>query len=200
MSQEADTHATPLAVYRILPPFREGLRAVLAHDEQLIRWQLRGDPADFPERVEADWQGPPGWEEIDYPSSQIGAPVLSRRVADRVRDCFTAGGRFVPVDLPGAAEGAYELYVPLHVADCLDQERSSLPTEPTGLVERAVFRPEALPVHLPAFRIPASPYGIYWNGWAADLLRDLIGEDNLELRLVWSTDPDAPVHRNPMFI
>ncbi|MGK5497283.1 hypothetical protein [Streptomyces sp. URMC 125] len=90
--------------------------------------------------------------------------------------------------------------MPLHVVDCLDQERSSLPTEPTGLVERAVFRPEALPVHLPAFRIPAFPYGIYWNGWAADLLRDLIGEDNLELRLVWSTDPDAPVHRNPMSV
>jgi len=200
MTQETDTRTTPLAVYRILPPFRDGLRAVLVHSEQLIRWQLGGDPADFPERVKADWQGPPGWEEIDYPSSSVEAPVLSRHVADRVRDRFTPGGRFLPVDLPGAPQGAYELYVPLHVVDCLDPEKSSPPTEPTGLIERAVFRPEALPLHLPAFRIPAFPHGIYWNGWAVDLLRELIGEDNLELRLVWSTDPDAPVHPNPMFI
>ncbi|MFD1831178.1 hypothetical protein ACFSJS_16065 [Streptomyces desertarenae] len=54
-------------MYRILPLFRDGLRTVFVPSEQLVRWQMRGDPADFPERVEADRQGPPEWEGIGYP-------------------------------------------------------------------------------------------------------------------------------------
>lgn len=198
MTEGPTPSATPLAVYRVLPPYRDGLRTVLVHGEQLMRWQKRGDPADFPERVEAEWQGPAEWEEIDYPSSSVGAPVLSRRIADHVRERFSKGGTFVPVDLPEAPTGAYELYVPLHVVDCLDQEKSSEPRRPGGVIEKAVFHPEALPVELPAFRTPEFPRGVYWNAWAVDLLRELVGDDELELRLVWSTDPNAPVHRNPM--
>ncbi len=188
----------PLAVYRIMPPFRENLRTVLVLSEQLIRWQRHADPDDFPARVTAEWQGPPEWQEIDYPSSSSSATVLSRRIADRVRDRFANGGTFVPVDLPEKPEGAYELFVAEHVVDCLNHEKSSEPRMPRGEIQRVVFRPDALPYHLPAFRIPECPWAVHWNGWAVDLLRDLIGEDNLELRLVWSTDPEAKPHRAPM--
>lgn len=198
MSERYAVSARPVALYRILPPYRDGVRTVLVRGEQLIRWQKRGDPADFPGRVEAEWQGPPGWQEVDYPSSSVGAPVLSRRIADRVRERFSDGGTFVPVDLPEAPEGAYELYVPLHVVDCLDQEKSSEPSRPGGVIERAVFRPEAVPLGLPAFRVPGFPRGVYWNAWAVDLLRDLVGEDDLELRLMWSSDQKASVHPHAM--
>lgn len=188
----------PLAVYRIMPPFRDNLRTVLVEGVQLARWQYRGDPADFPQRAAADWQGPPEWQEMGYPSISAAAPVFSRRVADRVREHFDGGGTFVPVDLPDMPEGAYELYVAERVVDCLDHEQSSEPLMPRHEIERAVFRPDALPLHLPAFRVPGCFWSVYWNGWATDLLRDLIGEDNLELRLVWSTDPEAKPHRAPM--
>lgn len=189
---------TPLAVYRIMPPFRDDLRLVLVLSEQLMRWQFKGDPADFPRRAAADWQGPPEWQEMDYPSISAAAPVFSRRIADRVRERFADGGTFVPVDLPSKPEGAYELFVAEHVVDCLDHERSSEPRMPRREVEQAVFRPDALPLHVPAFRVPESFWAVYWNGWAADLLCDLIGEDDLELRLVWSTDPEAEPHPAPM--
>ncbi|WP_093908289.1 hypothetical protein [Streptomyces sp. cf386] len=85
-----------------------------------------------------------------------------------------------------------------HVVDGLDPEQSSEPRMPRREIERAVFRPDALRPHLPAFRVSESFWAVYWNGWAADLLCDLIGEDNLELRFVWSTDPEAKPHRAPM--
>lgn len=193
-----DESPAPLAVYRVLPPFRDGLRLVLVAGEQLARWQYTGDPADFPESVTADWQGPPEWQEVDYPSISAGAPVLSRRVADRVREDFSNGGTFLPVDVPDKPEQSYELYVPLRVVDCLDKDQSSEPRMPLGEIEKAVFDPGALPVDLPAFRVPVAPHAVYWNGWAVDRLRELIGEDDLELRLVWSTDPNAQVYPDPM--
>ncbi|MCH6160408.1 hypothetical protein [Streptomyces marispadix] len=190
--------ATPLSVYRILPPFKEGLRSILVDDWPLIRWQTHGDPAEMPTRVTAEWQGPPNFREIDYPSSSLGAPVLSRRVADKVRDRFSPGGSFLPVSVSGEPEGKYELYVAEHVVDCLDPDRSSAPLQPTLVIEKAVFLPERLPLEYAAFRVPGFPRGVYWNGWAVELLCELIGRDDLELRLVWSTDPDAVPHRNPM--
>ncbi|WP_158751460.1 hypothetical protein [Streptomyces bicolor] len=158
----------------------------------------RATPLTSPSARLRDWQGPPEWQEMDYPSISAAAPVFSRRIADRVRELFADGGTFVPVDLPGKPEGAYELYVAEQVVDCLDHEQSSEPRMPLDEIERAVFRPEALPLHLPAFRVPGSAWSVHWNGWAADLLCDLIGRDNLELRLVWSTDPEAKPHRDPM--
>jgi hypothetical protein len=190
--------ATPLSVYRILPPFKEGLRSILVNDWPLIRWQIHGDPADLPTHAEGEWQGPPDFREIDYPSSALGAPVLSRRIADEVRERFAPGGHFIPVSVSGEPQGEYELYIAEHVVDCLDRERSSAPLQPTLVIEKSVFLPERLPLRYAAFQVPDFPGGVYWNGWAAELLRDLIGKDDLELRLVWSTDPDAVPHSNPM--
>ncbi|MET8132017.1 hypothetical protein [Streptomyces sp. NPDC005251] len=40
------------------------------------------------------------------------------------------------------------------------------------------------------------PVGVQWNGWAADRLTELLGDD-LETRLIWSEDPAATPHPNP---
>lgn len=67
----------------------------------------------------------------------------------------------MPVDLPGAAEGAYELYVPLHVVDCLVPEESSAPREPIGVIERTVFRPDFPPTcpHFGSLPFPTGSTG-----------------------------------------
>lgn len=188
----------PLSVYRILPAFDDELRTLHVNGEQLIRWQKFGEPADLPTRVEAEWQAPSTCREVDFPSSSVGSPVLGRGVADQVRERFAAGGEFVPVSISGEPEGKYELYIAKHVVDCLDPDRSSAPQRPGGVIQKTVFRPALLPLQYAAFRVPGFPRGVYWNSWAVDLLCDLIGKDDLELRLVWSTDPDAEPHRNPM--
>jgi hypothetical protein len=53
-----------------------------------------------------------------------------------------------------------------------------------------------LPSHLPAFRVPQFPGAAQWNGWAADLLADLTG-DQIEKRLIWSEDPATRPHPDP---
>jgi hypothetical protein len=185
-------------VYRVLPPHAERLRTLRIDGLQLIRWQKHGDPVDMPTQVHAEWQGPPEYREVDYPSSSVGAPVLSRDVADNVREPFASAGIFVPVRTPGEAEKCYELYAVTRVADCLDLENSSEPLPPVSVRRKHVFVPELVPQECAAFRLPQFPRGVYWNAWAVELLCDLIGRENLEVRLVWSTDPTAVPHHDPM--
>ena len=59
-----------------------------------------------------------------------------------------------------------------------------------------VFRADALPVGLPAFRVPESLEFVYWTGRTADRLTELL-DDDLEARLVWSDDPALTPHPNP---
>ena len=66
----------------------------------------------------------------------------------------------------------------------------------SGQIKKAVFRLEALPAELAAFRIPEYPVAIYWSGWATDRLVELLGED-IEARLVWSADRSATPHPDP---
>lgn len=81
------------------------------------------------------------------------------------------------------------------MVDCLDMRRSSKPKR-SGEIKKEVFLPEALPAHLPAFRLPQFPRAVQWNGWAAQRLLALIG-DQIEARLLWSEDPSATPHPNP---
>ncbi|MCT7352239.1 hypothetical protein N4P33_08625 [Streptomyces sp. 15-116A] len=66
----------------------------------------------------------------------------------------------------------------------------------TGEVKKAVFRPEALPGQLPAFRLPQFPRAVQWNGWAVERLIELTG-DEIEARLLWSEGPAAVRHPDP---
>jgi hypothetical protein len=122
--------------------------------------------------------------------------VLSRRIADILRDDLSTAGSLLPVLIDGADTREYVLYVVKKVVDCVDTRRSSKPKRLTGQIKKAVFRADALPGDLPAFRVPEYPGAVYWNGWAADRLTDLLGDD-LEARLVWSEDPTFTPHPNP---
>jgi hypothetical protein len=109
---------------------------------------------------------------------------------------LSATGSLVPVEIVGAKSDEYFLYVVEQVVDCLDLRRSSKPKRRDGEVKRPVFRVEALPTQLSAFRLPQFPGAVHWNGWAAERLVDLTG-DEIERRLLWSQDPTAKPHGDP---
>ncbi|MFF4401435.1 hypothetical protein [Streptomyces sp. NPDC001480] len=106
-----------------------------------------------------------------------------------------APASLVPVDIQGAKGDEYVPFLVEQVVDCLDTRRSSKPKR-RGEVKKVVFLPERLPADLPAFRLPQSPRAVQWNGWAADRLIELTG-DQIEARLLWSEDPTAVPHPDP---
>ncbi|MEU1270194.1 hypothetical protein [Streptomyces sp. NPDC005799] len=194
----SDAAERPLSVYRLLPGLSEYRTLHLNNFDavQVMRWQRAGDQADRPTRLRAEWLGEKGWPKSDFPTGYHGAPVLSRRLAEQFWDELHTAGSLVPVDIDGAKDDEYFLYLVDQVVDCLDLRRSSKPKRMDGEVKKAVFRVEALPTHLPAFRLPQFPGAVQWNGWAADRLIDLT-EDQIERRLVWSQDPSAKPHPDP---
>ncbi|WP_189325940.1 hypothetical protein [Streptomyces flaveus] len=181
-----------LSVYRLLPSMREF--QLLHFDNSLVdlmRWQASGSQGQFPMEFTAEWGGHPRWTKSEFPTGNPSSPVLSCRLADLLRDDLERAGRLLPIRIENADADDYLLYVVELVADCLDTEKSS-PADKLGRVQRSVFRPEALPADVPAFRPTGFPTAVCWNGWAVDLLNGLLG-DQLEARLVWSEDPkDVP--------
>ncbi|MFJ2774675.1 hypothetical protein [Streptomyces sp. NPDC087300] len=133
-----------------------------------------------------------------------GAPALNEGVAERWKAELASAGCLLPVritseDPAASAPGAYVLYLVKSVVDCLDLRRSSKPKKTTGEIKQAVFLRDALPSGLPAFRIPQYPTAVFWNGWAVERLRDLLGDcaGDIEARLVWSEDPELTPHPHP---
>ncbi|MEU1200773.1 hypothetical protein ABZ446_31770 [Streptomyces sp. NPDC005813] len=161
----------------------------------VMRWQLAGSLGPYPTEFTAEWGGHPRWKKSEFPTGDPSCPVLSRRVADLLRGDLEKAGRLLPVRIEKAAADEYLLYLVERVADCLDMERSS-PPDQLGRVQRSVFRPEAVPVDVPAFRSTGFPTAVCWNGWAVERLTALLG-DQLEVRLVWSEDPTLIPHHNP---
>jgi hypothetical protein len=189
----------PISVFRLLPSMGD-FRTLLIEEPslvRLIRWQ-RGIETEPPTSVTANWIGDPGLRTTKYPSGGVGDPMIARDIVEQVRDDFTKGGSFVPVVIDGV-DGDFDLYLVESVTDCLDERRSSKPKGSGRTIKIAIFRPEAIPLDVPAFRIPQSPGAVYWNGWAADLLQKLVGDD-LERRLVWSEDKTLKPHPNPMWL
>ncbi|MGC0330111.1 hypothetical protein RKD23_003101 [Streptomyces sp. SAI-170] len=186
----------PLSVYRLQPWFGD-VRTLLFGPSltQVIRW-LIGSAAEPPGSVTAEWDGNPKLPESEFPSGYTGAPVLSRRVAESLGEDLGKAGRMLPVEVEGAEEGAYLLYAVGAVVDCVDVRRSSKPKKGGGPMKITVFRPDALPTDLPAFRVPESPGVVHWNGWAVERLAGLLGE-RLEARLVWSEDRSLTPHPDP---
>jgi hypothetical protein len=201
-----DSTSHPLAVYRLLPGMGEFRTLLLgASLRKLVRRQITGSATDLPSSFSGSWDGNPGWRKGEFPSGYPGAPILSRRVADLLAADLSESGPFVPVVIeaadpafPADADGSddYVLHLVEQVVDCLDTRRSSKPKKTTGEITKAVFRAEALPVGLAAFRVPEFRGGVYWNGWAVDRLTGLLGDD-VEARLVWSEDPAARPHPSP---
>lgn len=101
----------------------------------------------------------------------------------------------MPVNIDGSAGDEYLLHVVERVVDCFDEQRSSAPDQ-IGRIKKSVFRPEALPVELAAFRFPQFPTAVCWNGWMVERLVGLLG-DQLESRLIWSEDPSLSPHPAP---
>ncbi|MCZ4118207.1 hypothetical protein [Streptomyces sp. H39-S7] len=202
----SDTTRAPLRAYRLLPSLGEFRTLYLSNLLTLVRWQIAGSPeGNKPTGLSGEWAatdvGDPRVRPAEFPSGYPGAPVLSRRVADLLGDELCRAGSFEPLDIadgPGSIPdaGEYVLYLVRSIVDCLDTRRSSKPKRAGGEVKKAVFRPEAFPADLPAFRLPVFPTAVYWNGWAVDRLKELLGDD-LEARLIWSEDPTLIPHPNP---
>ncbi|WOI59648.1 hypothetical protein [Streptomyces fradiae] len=189
----------PRRVYRLMPTYKD-FRTFVFSDaalQRIKRWQRTGLLEDLPQEVDGHWNGDPSERLTDFPSGFTGGPVLSRRIVDALTGELAPAGRFVPVRVDGEETGDYVFYLVEAVADCLDAQRSSKPKRATGHIKQSVFRPDALPCELPAFRVPELPKVVYWNGWAADRLGELVGDD-LETRLVWSEDPSLKPHPDPM--
>ncbi|GHB44726.1 hypothetical protein GCM10010377_39660 [Streptomyces viridiviolaceus] len=197
----ADRSREPFTVYRLMPSlgdFRTLSLEEYAH-RRLIRRLRTGDSADLPESFTAEWVGNPRLRASEFPCGYPGAPVFSGRVAGLMADGLSAAGRYLPVfpeDADPTAAPGYLLYLVGKVVDCVDLRRSSKPKKGTGQMQVTVFRPDAVPAGLPAFRVPEFPGAVYWNGWAVDRLRDILGPD-LEARLIWSEDGTLPPHPDP---
>lgn len=193
-----DVPGGALSVYRLLPSLSEYRQLHLdsVGVRQLMRWQSAGAGAEPPARLSAEWMGERRWARSEFPSGRPGAPVLSRRLADGLGEALSSAGRLVPVDIKGAKHDEYFVYLVEQVVDCLDLRRSSKPKRLDGEVKKPVYRVEALPTRLPAFRLPQFPGAVQWNGWAADRLVDLTG-DQIEKRLTWSQDPALKPHPDP---
>ncbi|MEU9150693.1 hypothetical protein AB0D59_09135 [Streptomyces sp. NPDC048417] len=184
-----------LSVYRLLPSMSDF--QLLHLDDQvveLMRWQRAGSAGPYPARFTAEWAGDPRWPKSEFPTGDASSPVLSRRIADLLWDDLEKAGRLLPVRIKNADDG-YLLYLVERVVDCLDTERSSVPDR-IGRIRESVFRADAVPADVPAFRPTAFPTAVCWNGWAARLLSGLLG-DQLECRLVWSEDPGPVPHPDP---
>ncbi|MBV1938366.1 hypothetical protein KUF83_17610 [Streptomyces sp. BV286] len=196
MPPDPDDPARPLSVYRLLPSMREF--QLLHFDNspvELMRWQLGGSTGEPPTGFNAEWGGDPRWPKSEFPNGDPCCPVLSGHIADVLSGEFATAGRFAPVNIDGSARDEYLLHVVERVVDCFDERRSS-PPDQIGRPKKSVFRPEALPVELPAFRFPQFPTAVCWNGWMVERLIGLLG-DQLEARLIWSEDPSLTPHPDP---
>ncbi len=190
-------NSKPLAVYRLMPSARN-LRTLRLDDSliDLKRWQFQGDRAPRPTAFAAEWTGDPKAREAEFASDYPGAPILGGRLADRLRDDLEKSGPLLPVRVEEPSADTYLLHLVDRIVDCVDTRASSQPKKATGEMQRTVFRPDALPLALPSFRVPQFPVGVQWNGWAVDRLTGLLGDD-VEARLVWSEDPAARPHPHP---
>ncbi|WP_089099436.1 hypothetical protein [Streptomyces hyaluromycini] len=194
----APSPSVPSAVYRLLAGTRS-LRTLRLGDSliDLKRRQFQGPQVALQDSFEAEWTGDPKARKVDFASDYPGAPMLSRGLVDRVgQERLERAGRLVPVRTPGPEPDDYALYVVEPLVDCVDTRRSAQPKKATGEMRKTIFRPEAVPAELPAFRVPQFPVGVCWTGWMRDLLDEILGGD-LEARLLWSPEPSAAPHPDP---
>ncbi|MEV6803450.1 hypothetical protein [Streptomyces sp. NPDC051132] len=184
-------------VFRVTPSFGDHDKGLLVDAVPLMRWEMDQGVDVLPEALDAEWHGDPRGRVSDYPSGHAVVPVFSRRLAEETFPRLQEFGHYIPVGVPDARPGDYRAYVPSVVADCLDRKASSRPST-VGEIEHAVFLPERLPHDVPCFRLTDNRTYVYWNGWAARLIQSIAGPENVELRLVWSSDPGAVPHPRPM--
>jgi hypothetical protein len=139
-------------------------------------------PSSWPAALSLSWLGGEELVPADMPNSTI-LPIWSEWAVTRFGADFARSGRLLPLHIDGTPYHA--LAVDLF-ADCLDTKRSS-PVLRYRVIERPVFRPEAIP-DAPAFRVPQIPMTVLWTG---AFVRRLMaaGATGIQPRLVWSDDP-----------
>lgn len=187
------------AVYRLLPGMseeRDDYRTLTIGGEltRIIRWQLSGSQDDYPRGITAEWVGDPSWRAVEFSPGADEAPIVGIRIADAYRADFEAAGSLQPLVIDGEESKEWFLFLVEEVVDCLNTEESSEP-EWNGVIRKAVFTADAVPVNLPAFRVPQSTK-LFWNKWMVDRLLDEAGVD-IEARLIWSQDPSRTPHPDP---
>jgi hypothetical protein len=188
------------AVYRLLTGMSEkrgDFRSLTIDTDDLIdvvRWMLSGSPGGFPKRLTAEWVGDPSWRPEEFSPDSNEASIVSIRIAEMFRADFEAAGTLQPLVIDGEESTEWFVFLVEKVVDCLDTDRSSEP-EWDGTIRKSVFRADAVPVDLPAFRVPQST-NTHWNGWMVDRLMKLVALD-IEARLVWSEDPTREPHPDP---
>ncbi|MEV6235443.1 hypothetical protein [Lentzea sp. NPDC051838] len=187
------------SVYRLLTGMSEArgayreLSIETSDLTDVIRWELSGSSGSYQNPVHAKWLGERSLRPVEFKPDDA-APCVSVRIAERFRADFEAAGTLRPLVIDGHEDPEWLVFLVEKVVDCLDVERSSEP-EWDGTVRKSVFRADAVPVHLPAFRIPQST-DVQWNGWMVDRLMKLVSLD-VEARLVWSENPAVQPHPDP---
>ncbi|NKE59817.1 hypothetical protein FXN61_24635 [Lentzea sp. PSKA42] len=187
------------AVYRLLIGMKEergDFRSLTIETDDLtevVRWQLSNTQDSYQNELNAEWVGDPSWRPVEF-SPRTAAPVVGVRIAEMFRADFEAAGTLQPLVIDGEESKEWFAFLVEKVVDCLDAEKSSEP-EWDGTIRKSVFRADAVPVDLPAFRVPQST-NIHWNGWMVDRLMKLVALD-VEARLIWSDDPTREPHPDP---
>lgn len=188
------------AVYRLLIGVnekRDDYRSLTVDTDDLTevaRWQLSASTEPFQKPLHAEWVGDPSWRPVEFSAGSTG-PIVGSAIAEKFRADFEAAGTLHPLHIDGEESKEWFIFLVEKVVDCLDVDRSSEP-EWNGTIRHSVFRADAVPVDLPAFRVPQSPHNICWNGWMVDRLMKLVALD-VDARLIWSEDPAREPHPDP---
>ncbi|HST86415.1 MAG TPA: hypothetical protein VLL08_32050 [Kineosporiaceae bacterium] len=190
------------AVFLLQSKLREDDRVLVLDYECLVTltgWLARPEANPRPDSLSAHWEGHPSGRRSEFPSFHLQAAILTPSLTAAIGPMLSRSGTLIPLlaDDDGTVEvGSYQLYLVETVVDCLDVEKSSEPQQYTGFRRTVAFHPDRLP-DTPAFRVPQVPTVTYWNRAAAERMVELVGPD-VEPLVVWSLDPDLPVHPNPM--
>lgn len=187
------------AVYRLLTGVsekRDPYRALIIGGEltRVVRWMLSGSPDDYPTGINAEWVGDMSWRAVEFSPGTTEAPIVGPGIAERFRADFEAAGELQPLHIDGEESKEWFVFLVKTVVDCLDTDKSSEP-EWDGTIRRTVFRADAVPYNVPAFRVPRST-NVHWNGWMVDKLMPVVDLD-VEARLIWTDDPTRRPHPDP---
>lgn len=186
-----------LVVVRIVPRLAETRSLLLTRETGIRLARALAEGSSLEGSVSADWIGDPSMSCGDYPSWSARAPVFSARLARELGPSLRGIGDLLPVAVGGTV-GEYELCKVSLVVDCLDKRRSSKPRGPTRQIQRICFDPTRVPREAAGFRVPESPFSVFWNRWFFDALV-ATNARSVDSLVVWSTDETQLRIPDPMW-
>jgi hypothetical protein len=185
---------TARSVFRLFPQLSAITPLLLTDTTRPELRRVLGAQAGSVSRPSAYLSDDLGLPQGDYPCLQSFGPIFSRTSVDTHRALLETAGELVPLMIDGA-EAPFFLYVVTATSDCLDVRRSSK-VDSMGRVSKLVLRPDAVPWHLPAFRIAQAPLCVFWTPRFVAPFLD--GARLVEARIIWSEDPTVVVMPKPM--